>query len=148
MGNSFHKGPLWLQVFAPTNQGHTVWPISCLKTEISRLNESGLVCCCLVGTKTCSQSGPLWNELPIPGLHVWFLPMCLCHLSSKYVYHLSSGGIFQGFGFCILLHDLFTARLCCEDFFNQLKWKQNVQWEMFKPYVQWENDNIKTLPIK
>lgn len=58
--------------------------------------------------------------------------MCLCHLSSKYVYHPSSGGIFQGFGFRILLHDVFTPRLCCEDFFNQLKWKQNIQSEMQK----------------
>lgn len=87
---------------------------------------------------------------PILTMFLWslFLPMCLCHLCSKYVYHLSSGGIFQGFGFCILLHDVFAPRLCCQDFLNQLKWKQNVQSEVFKPYVQWGNYNRKALPIK
>ena len=76
-------------------------------------------------------------------------PTCMIlTLSSKYIYHLSSGGIFQGFGFCIFLHDVFTARLCCEDFFNQLKWKQNIQSEMFEPYIKWGNDNRKTLHIK
>ena len=64
-----HKGPVWLQVFVPTSQEHTVWPINFLKTEISWLNESGLVCCCLVEKKTCSHTGPLWNSLDMPGVY-------------------------------------------------------------------------------
>ena len=70
MSKLFHKGPVWLQVFVPTSQEHTVWPINFLKTEISWLNESGLVCCCLAGTKTCTHTGPLWNSLDMPVLQV------------------------------------------------------------------------------
>ena len=60
---------VWLQVFVPTSQEHTVWPMSFLKTETSWLNESGLVCCCLVEKKTCSHIGPLWNSLDMAALH-------------------------------------------------------------------------------
>ena len=68
-----HKGPVWLQVFVPTSQEHTVWPINSLKTEISWLNESGLVCCCLAGTKTCAHTGPLWTSLDMPALDPYLL---------------------------------------------------------------------------
>ena len=71
MSKLFHKGPVWLQVFVPTSQEHTVWPINFLKTEISWLNESGLVCCCLAGTKTWIHTGPLWSSLDMPALECY-----------------------------------------------------------------------------
>lgn len=58
--------------------------------------------------------------------HLWLLPMC--HPSSKFVYHLSSGKIFWGFGFCIFLHDALTTRFCCEDFFLLFNLKGSNVW--------------------
>lgn len=39
VGKLFHQGSLWLQVLVPTYPDHTDWPISCLKTRLSWLNE-------------------------------------------------------------------------------------------------------------
>ena len=64
-----------LQVVVSTSQEHTVWTIKFLKTEISWLNDSGLVCCCLVEEKTCSHTSPLWNSLDMPALK---LQCCVC----------------------------------------------------------------------
>lgn len=57
-GQTLPQRVVWLQVFVPTNPTHTVWPISCLKTHIHWLNEYIVVCCYLLGTKTCSLSDP------------------------------------------------------------------------------------------
>lgn len=62
----FHKGSIVCRFFLPTNQAQTVWPISCLKTEIGSLNDLSLVGCCWVGTKACSNSalcGTVWTSL-------------------------------------------------------------------------------------
>ena len=45
-----------------------VWPVNSLKIEMCWLNDSGLVCCCLVEKKTCSHIGPLWNSLDMAGV--------------------------------------------------------------------------------
>ena len=57
-----------LQVFVPTSQEHSIWPMDWLKTEISWWNESSLVWSCLVGRKTCSYVNPLWNSLDMSGI--------------------------------------------------------------------------------
>lgn len=54
-GHLIPQPAAWLQVFVPTYQEHTFWLISWLNTDISWLNESGMVCCYLVGTKTSSH---------------------------------------------------------------------------------------------
>ena len=54
----FHKGPVWLQVFVPTSQEHTVWPINFLKTEISWLNESGVLLLLLGWNKNLQPHRP------------------------------------------------------------------------------------------
>ena len=62
------QGAVWLQVFVPTSQEHTVWPINFLKIEISWSDESGLVC--WLKRKPAATSGPLWNSLDMAALHV------------------------------------------------------------------------------
>lgn len=84
----------WSSGFGSTNQASSVWPISCLKPQISWLKEWKLVCFCLVRAKSCSHTGlckeqedliwPLFDKEATywsPQVKLFFSTVCL-HLMS------------------------------------------------------------------
>ena len=70
MFKHFHKGPVWLQVFFSTKQQHTRPESFNQLISVFRKMIGQTVCSWLVGTKTCSHTGPLWNSLDMPALHL------------------------------------------------------------------------------
>ena len=49
------KGCVHAGFCSSRSRANIIWLINCLKAEISWLNESGMVCSCLDGMKTCSH---------------------------------------------------------------------------------------------
>lgn len=65
---------VWQRVLVAAKKEHTDWPISILKTEISQV---------VVGTRTYSHSGLMWNIFATPGLAAHTPLACIASKKQK-----------------------------------------------------------------